>query len=152
MSTTYITKAFSVQGSWNRVHPAKGAVFACDPALTVAFRAGSKKSVGSLAGSWAWTRPFNSAFLGAFWQKTEFLRDGGFVEKSWRMSPSGRNQSKERPELTGGVFFSVWRYSLAIASMFAWVAASNCLLASVGYQSEKINVLSASKLTNDFVS
>ena len=31
---------------------------------------------------------------------------------------------------TGGTFFSAWRYSFAIASMFACVAASNCLLSS----------------------
>lgn len=33
--------------------------------------------------------------------------------------------------LTGGVFFSAWRYSIAAATITAAVAASNCLLASV---------------------
>lgn len=73
----------------------KGEVFGWLPFLTVDLVAGSKKSSGLLAGSWACTKPFNSELRGAFWQKTELRRAGGFTVKS------------------GGVFFSHWRNCLA---------------------------------------
>lgn len=62
--------------------PPKGDVLACEPFWTDLPVAGSKKTLGSFAGSWAWTKPLSSAFLGAFWQKTELRCVGGFVVKS----------------------------------------------------------------------
>ena len=61
----------------------KGKVLACDPFVTDFCVAGSKKRLGSLAGSCAWTRPLSCEFFGAFWQKTELRLVGGFVVKSY---------------------------------------------------------------------
>lgn len=72
------------------------------PLVTDALVAGSKKTLGSykidkrneifsldemltFAGSWACTKPFNSAFLGAFVQKTLFRLVGGFLVKSYHV-------------------------------------------------------------------
>lgn len=60
----------------------KGNVLGCEPFVTDLPRAGSKKTFGSFAGSCAWTSPFNCAFLGAVWQKTELRLVGGLVVKS----------------------------------------------------------------------
>lgn len=62
--------------------PPKGSVFDWDPFWTDFPRAGSKKTLGSLAGSWAWTRPMSSGLAGALWQNTEFRFVGGLVVKS----------------------------------------------------------------------
>ena len=61
----------------------KGKVFAWEPFVTDFWVAGSKKRLGSLAGSCAWTRPFSCEFFGAFWQKTELRLVAGFVVKSY---------------------------------------------------------------------
>lgn len=66
-----------------------GKVLACSPLLTVLCKAGSKKRSGSLAGSWAWTSPFSSRFLGVFWQNTELRSVGGLVEKSCSSTSGG---------------------------------------------------------------
>jgi len=100
--------------------------------MIVAFSAGSKNRLGSLAGSWAWTKPLSWEFLGAFWQKTEFRNFGGLLVKSYAMIGLQVNNSS-RCERTGGVFFSTWRYSMAAATI---VVPLNCLLAS---EDRKIN-------------
>lgn len=53
--------------------------------------------------------------------------------------------------LTGGVFFSTCLYSFAISSMLAWVAASNCLLASTLLVSGFVVKRLLSAHTNDLI-
>ena len=125
-----------------------GKVLGCSPFRTLLPVAGSKKMFGLLAESWACTRPFSSELFGAFWQKTELRRIGGFVVKSWNKQTRVSVLHNTGSGQTGGVFFSTWRYSWAIAIILACVAVSNWWLASVPQSMRYLSKPKQSAFTN----